>query len=69
MSEPVYPLRKWRWRIADPTRPGRRYVTRHHMTEAEALATDPAAERVEHTLMVIEGPAPAHRTQGGPPSS
>ena len=60
MSGPAYPIHKWRWRINDPARPGRRYVTRHHMTEAEALATDPAAERVENSLMVIEAPGTAH---------
>jgi hypothetical protein len=59
-------LQRWRWRVTDPAS-GRRYVTRHHMTEADALATDPAAERVEGTLQVLEvadGPN-LHSTSSG----
>jgi hypothetical protein len=36
----------WRWRVrGKPT--GRLYVTRKYLTEAEALAIDPHAARVE----------------------
>ncbi len=46
-------LELWRWRITDPER-GTTYATRHRMTEADALALDPAAERVPGTLEVRE---------------
>jgi hypothetical protein len=36
----------WRWRVPDDRRPGRTYVTRWAMSEAEALARWPTAERV-----------------------
>lgn len=39
----------WRWRITDPAS-GHRYTTRHRMTDADALALDPAAQRVEGSL-------------------
>ena len=38
----------WRWVITDDT--GRRRPTRHRMTEADALAQDPTAERLPGTL-------------------
>ena len=34
----------WRWRLTDPDT-GRGYTTRHRMTDADALAQDPKAER------------------------
>ena len=37
----------WRWRITDDR--GRRIETRHRMTEADALAQDPTAERIDGT--------------------
>lgn len=40
----------WRWRVADPVRPGRTYVTRYVMTEEQALAKCPTAERVPGSL-------------------
>ena len=40
-------LHLWRWRITDDR--GRRISTRHLMTEADALATDPTAERIPGT--------------------
>lgn len=39
----------YQWWVTDPAS-GRRYKTRHRMTEADALATDPAAERVPGSL-------------------
>lgn len=48
----------WRWRVTDPAT-GRAYRTRHVMTEADALALDPNAQRVDHTLErreVSDGP-------------
>lgn len=38
----------WRWSVTDPDT-GRRYTTRHRMTEADARALDTAAERVPGT--------------------
>ena len=64
MDAPTYPRHLYRWRVSDPLRPGRTYVTRHHMSEADALAMDPTAERDEGTLKVIERPADAHSTGG-----
>lgn len=65
MDAPTYPRHLWQWRVLDPDRPWqRRYKTRHHMTESEALAMDPTAERVEGTLRVIEGPGQAHSYTG-----
>lgn len=46
-------LELWRWLITDPER-GVRYATRHRMCEADAVALDPAAERVPGTLEVRE---------------
>ncbi|MBK6470311.1 MAG: hypothetical protein IPF94_06115 [Betaproteobacteria bacterium] len=48
----------WRWRLTDPVT-GRTYRTRHVMTQADALALDPQAQRVDHTLVrrqVPDGP-------------
>jgi hypothetical protein len=39
-------LVRWRWRVHQEFT-GKVYTTRHHMTEADALATDPQAIRVE----------------------
>lgn len=60
MQPTTYPIIKHRWRVADPLRPGRRYETRHHMTEADALERDPGATPVEGTRMVITGPSTPH---------
>ena len=64
MDPTAYPKHLWRWRVTDPARPARRYLTRHHMSEAEALEMDPTAEREPGTLMVIERPADAHSSSG-----
>ncbi len=46
---------RWRWLIHhDGT--GKPFTTRHHMTEAEALATDPLAMRVGRTREEIVVP-------------
>ncbi len=42
-------IKLWRWRVTDPDS-GRRTVTRHRMTEANALLQDPTAERIESSL-------------------
>lgn len=49
----------WRWRITDPAN-GRRYTTRHRMSAADALATDPKAERVEGSMELRRVPEGAH---------
>jgi hypothetical protein len=36
----------WRWRVPTDTRPGKTHVTRWAMSEAEALAKWPTAEKV-----------------------
>lgn len=51
----MHTITRWRWRVLDPER-GIRYATRHHMTEAEALETDPGAERIEATRQNLEVP-------------
>ena len=51
---PDYPFSMWRWRLKDQI--GRRF-TSWHMTETDALAKDPQAERVPGTEMVIDGPS------------
>ncbi len=56
-----YPITKWRWRVADKRRPGRTIVTRCYLTEPEAKALDPKAERYSEP-MVITGPAAPHGT-------
>lgn len=48
-------LHRWRWRITDPDS-GRGSTTRYRMTERDALATDPRAERVEGSLEVLQVP-------------
>lgn len=41
----------WRWWTSDPERPNRKPTkTRHHMSEAGALATDPNATRVAGSM-------------------
>lgn len=54
VAEPTYPFSMWRWRLDDDVTQ-RRITTRYHMTEAEALAKDPKAEKVPGTEMVITG--------------
>jgi hypothetical protein len=49
-------IEKWRWRLKASTT-GKLYTTRHLMTEAEALAQDPAAERLPHSRVVIDAGA------------
>jgi hypothetical protein len=39
----------WHWRVTDKVS-RRQFVTRHRMTQADALDFDPAAERVEGSL-------------------
>ena len=56
------PLHLYRWRVADPIRPGRRYVTRHHLSAEDAKALDRNAERVDWSEMVIKGPTVPHST-------
>ena len=45
----------YRWRIRDEVT-GRMRTTRHHMTEADALARHPEAERLDDTREVREVP-------------
>lgn len=58
---PPYPagmqtITLWRWRITDDR--GRRIETRHRMTEADALAQDPTAERIPGTEETRRARAP-----------
>lgn len=46
-------LELWRWWVTDHER-GVRYATRHVMSEADALALDPTAERVPGTMETRE---------------
>lgn len=39
----------WHWRVTDKVS-RRDFITRHRMTQADALDFDPAAERVEGSL-------------------
>lgn len=39
----------WHWRVTDKVS-RRRFITRHRMTQEDALDFDPAAERVEDSL-------------------
>jgi hypothetical protein len=39
----------WHWRVTDKVS-RRQFITRHRMTQADALDFDPAAERVEGSL-------------------
>lgn len=52
----------WRWWLADPRKPGKRYLSKHHMGEADALATDPTAQREETTRMTVDAPGRANST-------
>ena len=45
----------WHWLVLDHER-GTGYATRHHMTAAEAIETDPAAERIEASWQVLTVP-------------
>lgn len=56
MDEPTYPFTMWRWRVYDDVTQ-RRIITSYLMTEADALATDPKAEKVAGTERVITGPS------------
>ena len=40
----------WHWRVTDKMS-RRSFITRHPMTEAQALDFDPAAERIEGSLV------------------
>ena len=40
----------WHWRVTDKVS-RRSFITRHPMTEAQALDFDPAAERIEGSLV------------------
>lgn len=51
----MHTITRWRWLVLDPER-GIRYATRHHMTQAEALETDPGAERIEASRQVLDVP-------------
>lgn len=51
----MHTITRWRWRVLDPER-GVRYATRHHLTESDALETDPAAERIEASRQVLQVP-------------
>jgi hypothetical protein len=51
-----YPFSKWLWRVTNP-RTGKRYTTRYRMTEADARDTDPTAEKIESSRVLIAGPA------------
>lgn len=42
-------LELWHWRVTDKVS-RRQFITRHRMTQADALDFDPAAERIEGTL-------------------
>lgn len=53
----------WRWRITDPAT-GRTYTTRHRMTEAYALSTDPQAQRVAGSLEQRQVPESADEAIG-----
>lgn len=50
----------WRWRLVDPAT-GRRVTTRYAMTEADARATDAAAEPVPGTREVRDVPDDAEQ--------
>jgi hypothetical protein len=52
----------WRWRLrGDIT--GKPYVTRHLMTETDALHCDPLAERIASSLEVRMAPENEEETQ------
>ncbi len=55
----MHTIELWRWRLTDPAS-GRTYNTRHVMTEADALALDPRAQRVEHTRELRSVPDGPH---------
>ena len=62
----------WHWRVTDKVS-RRHFITRHRMTQADALDFDPAAERVEGSLerRVVRGaeePVPGTLDER-PPSS
>lgn len=56
-------IEMWRWLITDPAT-GRRRATRYRMTEADARATDPGAERVPGSLEQRQVPASADEAVG-----
>lgn len=53
----------WRWRLTSEIT-GRRYSSRWVMSEADALALDPTAERLPHSLEVREVPEGGLRAHG-----
>lgn len=65
----MHTITLWRWHITDDR--GRRIETRHRMTEADALATDPTAERIPGTEDVRRvhplGEYPGHHRAGDKP--
>lgn len=46
---------RWRWRVHQEFT-GKPYTTRHHMSEADALGTDPLAVRIDWTREEITVP-------------
>ena len=60
----MHTVELWRWRLTDPAT-GRAYRTRYVMTQEDAFALDPGAQRVEGTLerrQVPDGPHEHHHT-------
>lgn len=53
----------WRWLITDPAT-GRRRATRYAMSEADALSTDPQAQRVPGSLEHRQAPESAAEAIG-----
>jgi hypothetical protein len=49
----MHTITRWRWRVLDPER-GIRPLA--YVAEAEALETDPGAERIEASRQVLEVP-------------
>lgn len=45
----MHTIELWHWRLWDPIR-RRHFTSRWRMTEADALALDPQAQRIEHSL-------------------
>jgi hypothetical protein len=58
----MHTIELWRWRVTDPVT-GRVYRTLHRMTAADALAIDPKAQRIEHTLELRTVPDGPHEFQ------
>ena len=58
----MHTVELWRWRLTDPTT-GRTYRTRYVMRQADAIALDPGAQRVEGTLERRQVPDGPHEYQ------